>query len=102
MAKYLLSDGSVTNDKYEELIDRFVSRLKLYSNSVPRSNNNGIVKTFSGIDNTTLMDELSMSISSLARSISTDIRVEKIYLRSGSYYVKVIINKQTYEVTIGS
>ena len=102
MTKYLLSDGTVTSDKSKELIDRLVTRLKLYGNSIPRSSNNGIPKTISGIDNTVLMDQLSINIGSIAKSISSQINIVSISMKSGSYYIKIKINSVEYDVTISN
>lgn len=100
MSKYLLSDGSLTNDPDKELIDRFITRLKLYSDSIPRSDHNGIPKTYSGIDNLVLMDHLNISIRNLASSISRRISVVSIQTMTNGYTVKIRLNSIEHEITV--
>lgn len=99
--KYLLSDGSLTTSQQEYILDTFVTRVKLYDNEIPHSNNNGLAKTYDGIESDVLTDMLQYNILNIASSISKSLKITGVNFTSEGYNVSVKINNQNYELSIG-
>jgi len=102
MAKYLLSSGKLTDSTDEYIIDKFITRLKLLNDQIPHSSNNGIRKTYDGIESDVLMDLLQYNVSSIASSVSDRLSVTDISYQSGAFKIKVKLNSSEYEISVSN
>lgn len=100
MKRYLLSDGRLSINELDYIIDTFVTRLKLLDKEIPWSENNGIRKTYTGIEMSAYLDFIQESITSLASSIDKRLKVTKITVNKDRFLVLVNINQENYELSI--
>jgi hypothetical protein len=102
MNKYLLSDGSSTDNPNLEILDRFGVRMRLSNTEIPHSNNNGLKKTYDGMSSAGIMDAIQFNALQIAKSISNQINILGVEIVPGGFRLNVRINSVPYAVDISN
>lgn len=102
MNKYLLSSGTITDSYADYIIDIFSTRVRLLDIEIPLSDNNGIKKTYSGIDYDVMMDAIYYNVENLARDVSRNLSVKEIVPSSDGFTININYKDSEYVVTIGN
>lgn len=98
--KYLLSDGSTTTITEVYIIDAFSTRVKLYFDSIPKSSNNGLDRTYPGVDNSVIEDTIKYNLVKIAASISSKLSVSSIETKLGSFVVNIRLGDMEDQLTL--
>lgn len=100
MNKYLLSSGAITDSYSDYIIDTFSTRVRLLDIEIPLSDNNGMKKTYTGIEYDVMMDAIYYNVETLARSISRNLVVKRIDPSSDGFTITINYNNSDYDITI--
>lgn len=97
--KYLLSDGNTTTSVDAYLIDAFSARVKLYQDSIPKSDKNGLTRNYSGVEDSMIQDNIKYNLVKIAASISSRLVVTSIEGKLGSYVIEVKLGDLETQLT---